>query len=236
MAKVMKNEGVNLAKQAARSNKRVNAVSLETLKDSDFGWSARRDLARAIAHEDFAGTLDFYKADYEEAAIEAFVEEATSTWFAIVKRHDNAVKAFARACDGITTAQASAKIVELLTSMNIRGARIDHGSLQVNRMDPGYSSGPSLYWDFSREDGVTTNPDDEKHCAYRYALTLKISTSGTSYSLSQMAVLNKIHAELLDAANEIAVVFERINVVHVWGGKAEAAIAADVKATLEVAQ
>ncbi len=216
MAKIMKAEGIELAKKAARNSKRVADVSLEFLNGLDY--ASRKTLAGQIANDEFANTLDFYKPDYGFAARDAFIDQALSVWNGIERQRSNAIASFKRACDGMTSEAATALIVKTLEGMNIRGANITNYSITVCRGGERYS-GPSLSYNFNREGDCATNPEDAGHRAYSYKLNLSISAGGSSYTIAQMAMINKIQAELIDAAHELEVLFERVNVVSIYGGK-----------------
>lgn len=205
-----KTQTEQLAKNEADKNAEVAAMTVAEIEGLD--WDARRIAARGYANK--ASLQANLLHPRVETFIATYEDRVLAVWGGKVKRLENARRAFKNACAGLTVEQATDKIKAILTSMNIRGARIDSSSMEVMRGD---RDGATLYYRFNRTDEAVVNPDDAGHRAYRYGLTLEISTCGTSYSTARMALVHKIHGELLEAANEIEATMSRERVVSVYG-------------------
>lgn len=207
-SKLNKSEAEAYAKNVVRNNSEVNALTVERLEGME--WQERRDLAKNLA--DAASAPD---TKYHEAFREAYASAVLNTWAPKVKGLENARKHFKAACTGLPLEKAHAKVKALVESMNIRGARIGDYGVEVLR--GGEWNGPSLGWTFERLDGTTDNPDDTLQRVNHYRLELRISTGGSSYSIAKLALLHKVHGELLDAANELTVAMGNERIVSTWG-------------------
>jgi len=198
----------------ARTCAAVNAVTLNELAKLDY--AARRAYAKMLMADTAVARIDVSHAHYLADAEQAFVEDALSVWGRKEQELRDRRKAWKSALNGITTDQAKAKVTALLTSMNIRGARIsEYGDrLEIVR---GRCNG-TLYFRMDRGDytGVT-NPDDDKQRAGSYDFRVEYSTSGTTYTPAEMAVMHKINGELMDAGNELTVTMAQERVIWTWG-------------------
>lgn len=203
-----KNQTETLALKAADANTDVKAMTVAELERIDY--TAKRNAAQDYARN-AATNIDGKWADAFRAA---YADRVMQIWGSKVKQLDNARRAFKTALTGLTMDQATEKIKALAMSFNFRGARVDGHGLEINRGD---RDGAHLYWRFERTDGEVVNPDDPTQRVNFYTLTLNISTCGTNYSPARMALVHKIHGELLEAANEIEATFARERIVSIWG-------------------
>jgi hypothetical protein len=207
-----KAQTTELAKKHAAHNTEAKAMTVAQIEATE--WTARRDIARDYAQHSLATTLGVttrYAADYRVAYEDAIL----TMWAGTLKAIENARRAFKVACDGMSPSQASAKAADILRSFNFRGARpVEHGYIEIVR---GNRISACLYFDFSRQDGDVSNPDNISQRAFRYGLNVRVSTSGTTYGLADLAVANGIHADLLAAGAELTSAFEGERVVSTWG-------------------
>jgi hypothetical protein len=214
--KLNKSEAVEAAKNMARNNQEANAYTVAQLEA--MSWDERRKQAAILTLTSMVTTRVDTHRTYRPAVHEAFENGILAIWSAKLKSLENGRRNFKRACSGLTTEQARQKIVDLVTSMNIRGARVHESGFDVNRVPGGHWGGPGINWSLDLDyDAAIVNPDDDRQRVYRYKLALKFSTSGSTYSPAQMGLLHKIHAELIDAANEILVVMADVNIISKFG-------------------
>src|SRR5262245_35835386 len=212
MAKLTKSQVQDAAVKAARANRHAKYTEAQVLALGDY--TARRAAADTIAKMQAEGLDDAYlKFGYALT----FSSELQNTWFRTLKAADNARASFRRAAQGLTVEEAVEKVKATITSMNIRGAEVDDHSVTVNRTERRSNEG-TLYFSYERDDyDGHANPDDPTQRVYTYSLKLRISTSGSSWTPSQMAVIHKVQGELLDAANELTAVMENLRVISRWG-------------------
>lgn len=211
--KMNKSQAIEAAKNLARTST-ANGMTVDEI--NNLGDYSERRTAAARLYLPVMLDMDVHE-NYRAAAQEAFVDAVLNIWGSKVKQLENARRAWKSAISGITVQQAHEKVQALVASMNIRGAEIDANGVRICRLDR-YSDA-QLYWTFDRDFGADglRNPDDEKQRAGVYTLSLKISCSGTSYTPAKMAVINKIHTELVDVANEIEVVMANEHIIWTWG-------------------
>lgn len=211
MAKMSKTDLVAFMKNAAQSCRQVTEQTIAEIEAMDY--SARRNVAFQLARE---VTMPETNPSYEPYGREAFVEKSLSIWAGKETELKHKREAFRRACTGLTTQQATAKVKALLESMQVRGARVSDGYSINMEVERGRCSA-RLYVKMERDDQSIINPDDNGQRADSYTVTCEIGTTGTSYTLSEMAVMHKIHAELLDAANEVQVLMDREHIIWTYG-------------------
>lgn len=216
--KLNKTQTIVKARELARTNQAAQAQTLTDIAAMDA--ATRRQLADSLAFI----ALTEVDPKYLQDANREFINTVVALWADKERQHEKAVASFERACQGISVEEAEDKLQALLGQMQIRGARVSRHSMEVSRTGRN-SSGPTLYWSWDSNFIGLSNPDDPQHRVYAYSLDLKISTGGTSYSLPEMALVNKIQAELLDAANEVAVFFANERVIRTWGGPEQPAAA-----------
>lgn len=220
MAKMNKTEALDAARNMAKRNEAVNAVTLNELAQLD--CYKRRDYARTLMADTAVrriDTHDRYLAECEQA----FVDMAVAIWGNKERELERKRTAFRRACTGLTVEQAQGKVRDFFASLNLRGARVGHDSLEVRR--GGVNS--TLYVRIDRDDfeGLR-NPDDENQRAFSHSLRVEYSVSGTTYSPAEMALAIKINQELLDAGNELTATMARERIISTWGIP-EVAVAAE---------
>lgn len=211
--KLTRDEAIAVARNMARNNEKANAVPVAEL--AQMSYDARRALARALLHESAVGKIET-RDNYIDACATAFVDAIQNIWLNKVRELENRRKWFKRACDGLTEQQARAKVVDLLTAMNVRGGRVSsYGDrFEIVRGRCGATAYIRIDHD---HDYVVVNPDDESQTAGRYSFDIHLSVSGTTYSLAEMAVMNKVNAEMLDVVNEIAAVMASERIVWTRG-------------------
>jgi hypothetical protein len=205
MAKMTKSEAITAARKMALNDDRIKAVTTDILANMD--WTARRtavDAITATSNVRFINTSEKYLPE----AIEAFKTQALDMWY----REEQHLK---NASQGITTDQAKTKITDFLKSLNIRGAQISEYGDRIE-VERGRCSA-ALYFRMERLEERITNPDNAGQSAGSYAIRVEYSTSGTTYSPAEMAVVVKIQGELLDAGNELTVLMSRERIVWTWG-------------------
>ena len=205
-----KTQTEQFAKKNASYNKDVNAMTVAEIER--LTWQERHTLARDYAKN--AVNRDGVDVKWNNAFMDAYHEHVMFVWSSKLKQLENARRSFKDACSGLTVKQANDKIRALATSFNFRGARVEEHSMEILRGD---RDGGCLYWEFTREDGATVNPDDAAQRAYSYTLAVKISTSGMTYSPARMALVHKIHGELLEVVAEIEATMGRERVMSTWG-------------------
>ncbi len=200
------------AKNAADLNAEITKATAFDLEKTD--WQTRRNTA--VEHAKLAVNLNDVDVKWSNAYMEAYADRVMTIWGIKLKQLENARRNFKAATNSMTPSQAQDKIVALANSFNFRGSRVDGHSLEIKRGD---HHGGSLYWSFdtNHDHAVVINPDDKTQRAYPVALSLKISTSGTTYTLAAMTLVHKIHAELLEAAAEIEATFAREQIFSVYG-------------------
>jgi len=208
-----KTQTEQMAKDAASRNEIVNARTVEDLEQ--LSWQDRRDLAVNYAKDALANSLSTINPKWYGEFRETYADRVLSTWSNKLKERENARRRFRTYAGSMTAEQASEKIVALLESFNFRGARINGSCLEILRGD---RDGGSLYWTLNCDyDAKVVNPDDPAQQVYTYSLELKISTSGTQYSPARMALVHKVHAELLEAAAEVEATFAGQRIVTTYG-------------------
>jgi len=213
MAKLTKTEAIERARDMARTNADINALTAHDIVGLDY--QQRRVLAAEIQRASsvaYIDTPDRYMGD----VVNAFERQAFDIWLNKERALTLKRKAWQRALTSSTLEQAKTKVVELLTAMHIRGMNIGDsffGSFSVRRAD----EDAALYVRFNSTENTMKNPDDETQTAHFYTVQCELSWSSTGRSLARSAVAIKLYSELLDAANEITQMFEREQVVSTWG-------------------
>jgi len=217
MAKMNKAETERAARDHAVANPAIKALTAAQLQELDY--TARKDLATVQASGAYRHLDIYVTSRYPDAFEPAYVDSAMSVFSQTIKTAEVAVRNWKLACQGIEPQQAEAKIVELVTSMNIRGASIGNGQVAVHRGGDSWSGyGATLYWRIARDwDSKHVNPNNPAQAVHEYSIHCEVSTSGSTYDLATMAVIHKVHGELLDAANEIMAVANKWKVVSKWG-------------------
>lgn len=217
MAKLNKAEATSAAAKFAYGDETIKAMTLGEISKLDY--QARRALARKIFNDQCYDVKINAIPNYRSAAMEAFVDAALNIWSRPEQALQNERKAWKRAISGTSLEEARKKLMDIVTSFNLRGAHIsEYGRIELRRSEPGWSGDASLSWRFERTEYIgTVNPDDPKQRAGEYELLLEVSTSGSSWSLAKMQVIHKAQADLLELAHELAAVFERERVIWTYG-------------------
>jgi hypothetical protein len=210
MTKLNKTQTEHAAKAAALKNPaaQLSAAQLEMLS-----YDERKALALKLAQD---ASIVQPPSAYPAAYIPAYEATVLNLWHNTQQQLKAARHNWNRASKGMPAAEARQKIQALLEGMHIRGARIMESRMEVERAG---RLNASLYYSFERSWSAegTCNPDEPGQKAGPYTLELKISTSGSSWTPAQMAVLNAIHAELLAAANELECAFANWDVIWTYG-------------------
>lgn len=202
-----KTETERTARNAADLNATANEFTVEQLEAMD--WTTRQ----AKAAELFAlvgGDHGRYAGAYNET----YRDRILSNWAGKCKQREAARRNFRHVAASMTLKQATEKVAALANGVNFRGARVDGQGMEILRGD---RDGGRVYWTWKRTDRVVTNPEDDRQRVYFYELEVQISTSGTSYSPARMALVHKIHGELLEVAAELEATFDRIEVITTCG-------------------
>lgn len=211
----MKNLSKTQTEQLAENDadKNAEASTLPVAQLEAMSYSEQRQSARNFANNASRLTenvdpkfIDLYETTY--------AGRIQHGWIGKIKELNRKRCAFKSACTGLTLEQAEIKIVELAKSFNFRGAVVAGNHLEITRGD---RDGASLYWHTDRDDKPTVNPDDETQRVYHYTYTFEFNTCGTTYTLARMALVHKIHAELLEAAAEIEATMSRERVISTRG-------------------
>jgi hypothetical protein len=222
MAKLNKSQTDRFAKDCAERCADVQAISTSQLAAMDY--SGKRALAMSLAQTAVEIT-DLSGSAYPGAFLHAYAEAVEAVWQDKLRRLRIAREQWARVSGGMRGSDACRKLVELLEAMHIRGARISENSVEIER---GNRLGGRLYFRFERNwdvDSPVENPDDASQKAGHYAFTVQISTTGSTWSLADMAVLNKINAELTDIGNELVSTVNGWRVVWTYGIPEQAPVA-----------
>jgi len=224
MAKLNKSEAIRKAQDLARVNAKVQAFTLEQVKELD--WNARRKVALDIAINDapFATALDNvmprYQADFEGAFIDAVMRAMNS----LVKADEQKRQAYRNMLHGTSYADAVKSIRELVYSFNVRGMEKRDG-------DEGSYWG-SLYFNVRRGVAEATltvkveanerevvNPDDEREWVVRYGVSTEIGWSSTHRSVATATTCVNLYQELIAVAAEVEANFENARIFKLYAPK-----------------
>ena len=206
-----KNDAIELARNAARTDATANAMTVEQIEAMTY--DARRDLSMKLSRDrvtTIVGLADRFRADF----LVAYENALQTMWASKARARENARRNFKTACSGLSPEQANARVAEIVTSFNLRGARVGDNGVEVVR---GARLGARLSWRFERDDDEVVNPDDAKQRAWRYRVRLEFGTSGTTCTSADMAVYHGIHADLLAVATEVESALSAERIVSTWG-------------------
>lgn len=217
MAKMTKTAVVELAKTAARSDSRVKEMTFEQLDAMSYDARKARASALAVDTESRRSQLE---PNLSVAYIGAYADEVMAAWGRVVREHEIARNAFNRLMTAKTAEQAGDMILSLVTSMNIRGAKVEGrygGGVYVN-VERGWTIGATLSIALERVDGTgRTNPDNPKQRAGEYGIQTQLTWSSTGRSIPEALASMKLYSELIDAAAEVEAVMSRERVAWKFG-------------------
>jgi hypothetical protein len=210
MAKINKTQTVEAAKTAARKSAAVNAKTAAEI--AEMKWNERRQAAYRLMLESDLNALD---TNYADAAQDAFVDTALDIWQGKLRALDTARRVFARAKTGKTVEEARVFVVDFVKALNLRGARISDGGVEIERV---WGAGATLYWRFAPDfDARIYNPDNANESVTPYSFRTELSWSGTTRNISAAEVAMKTYRELLDVAHELEAVMARETVYTLYG-------------------
>lgn len=216
MAKLTKSDAISAVKNIARVEAEALNKPLAWIEATPY--DARRAEARAILAartqlQAIVDTSDKYWPDVEEA----FVDETLAVWGRQERERNRLRKAFADACRGITAEQAAAKVVALVESLRLRGARVSTSSGVSVTVERAWGVSADLYVRFESDYTAVSNPDDETQRAYRYHVETKVTWSSTGRSLAEAQASVALYRELVDAMAEVEAVMSHERVVQTYG-------------------
>lgn len=217
MAKMTKTALKELAVKLARTQPTMTVEQLDAMQYDGRRAEAARLAVAAVGTAKAAGLRDDFENDVR-AFGEAFVDHLLDAWGRQIKERDGRRAAWKRAGTGLTAEQASAKIVALLESMRIRGAKVE-GSCGVRvEVERAWAVGGTLYVGMDRNYAARiVNPDNDRQAAGEYKLKTELSWSGTSRSLADSIASVAVYTELIQAAAEVEAVMSHERVVWTFG-------------------
>ena len=229
--KLTKSEAISEARTLANKDEQAAKMTVEQLINTPY--AERTTMAHALANrafvaKSFSDVPERFRGDW----FNTYVECVSKNWGWKLKNLENLRNEFRKACKGITTKEASAKVIELLESMHIRRARIgDYSGVSVN-VERAWGVSADLYIRFEQDGERLSNPDDPSQSAWKYCVTTSISWSSTGRTIAEATASINLYKELIDAACEVESVMRGERIVSTYGIPEPVAQVANADATV----